>query len=346
MAKQSAEPSPEGAVSEARLQELQDQISTVKQEVAKVIVGQEEIVNQVLMSVFAGGHCLMIGVPGLAKTLLVRTFAEALRLSFKRIQFTPDMMPADITGSEVVEEAADGSKKFVFVEGQLLANMILADEINRAPSRTQAALLEAMQEHSVTVGRRSYRLEEPFFVLATQNPIEQEGTYPLPEAQQDRFMFFLHVRYPMSDEEVDVLKRTTTAEMPHAEAVMSGEEIREIQSIVRGIPIADHVTRYASRLARASRLDRGDEGEEVIPDFVRRYVEWGAGPRAGQYLVLGAKARAFLDGRSHVAAEDVRAVAYPVLRHRIIVNFAAQAEGIDASWVIGKLLEHVPERVD
>ncbi|MBS3762970.1 MAG: AAA family ATPase, partial [Planctomycetes bacterium] len=243
-------------------------------------------------------------------------------------------------------ETADGSKEFTFVRGPLFANMILADEINRAPSRTQAALLEAMQEHSVTVGRRSYALEEPFFVLATQNPIEQEGTYPLPEAQQDRFMFFLQVRYPEADEEVDVLKRTTTPTMPHAEPVMSGEDILEIQRLVRGVPIADHLTRYASRLARISRLDRGDEGNETIPDFVKEYVEWGSGPRAGQYLVLGGKARAFLDGRSHVSAEDIRAVAYPVLRHRIIVNFAAQAEGIDSSWVIGKLLDHVAERTD
>jgi len=346
MSQESAGKTAAGAVSEQRVAELHGCIAQVRSEVAKVIVGQEEIIEQVLMSIFAGGHCLMIGVPGLAKTLMVRTFAQALRLSFKRIQFTPDLMPADITGSEVVEEAADRTKRFTFVEGPLFANMILADEINRAPARTQAALLEAMQEHSITVGRRSHRLSEPFFVLATQNPIEQEGTDPLPEAQQDRFMFFLHVRYPLSHEEVDVIKRTTTTTEPRAEPAMSGEEIVEVQRLVRGVPVADHVTRYASRVVRASRLDRGDEGDGGIPDFVRKYVEWGAGPRAGQYLVLGAKARAFLQNRSHASVEDIRAVAYPVLRHRVIVNFAAQADGIDSSWVIGRLLADVPERVD
>jgi len=342
MSEQATRGSEPGSVSQERFAALHAKVQDVKREVAKVIVGQEEIIDQVLMSIFAGGHCLMMGVPGLAKTLMVRTFAQALRLSFKRIQFTPDLMPGDITGSEVIEEAADGTRKFVFVEGPLFANMILADEINRTPPRTQAALLEAMQEHSVTVGRRSYRLNEPFFVLATQNPIEQEGTYPLPEAQQDRFMFFLHVRYPEPEEEVQVLKRTTTSAMPHAEPVMSGEDIIHIQRIVRDVPIADHVVEYAARLVRASRRDRGAEGDRAVPNFVKQYVEWGAGPRAGQYLVLGGKARAFMQNRPHVSVEDVRAIAYPVLRHRIIVNFAAQASAIDSAWVIERLLEHVP----
>jgi len=337
---------PEGPVSAERFDELHGKIGDVKREVAKVIVGQEKIIDEILMSICAGGHCLMVGVPGLAKTLIVRTLSEALDLAFKRIQFTPDLMPGDITGTEVIEETPEGRRQFKFVEGPLFANMILADEINRTPPRTQASLLEAMQEHSVTVGRHSYQLKEPFFVLATQNPIEQEGTYPLPEAQQDRFMFFLSVLYPEAAEEIDVLKRTTTPTMPHAEPTMSGQELIEAQWIVRDIPIADHVFAYASRLARASRLDRGAEGKETVPDFIRRYVEWGSGPRAGQYLILGGKAKAFLEKRSHVSTDDVRAVAHPVLRHRIIVNFAAQAEGVDAEWIIGRLLEDVPEDAD
>jgi len=333
----------ERQITAERFDQLHAKVAEVKREVGKVIVGQHQVLDEILMSLCAGGHCLMIGVPGLAKTLIVRTFAEALHLSFKRIQFTPDLMPGDITGTEVIEEAADGTRRFKFVEGPLFANMILADEINRTPPRTQAALLEAMQEHSVTVGRHSYKLNEPFFVLATQNPIEQEGTYPLPEAQQDRFMFFLNVRYPEAEEEVGILKRTTTTSMPHAQPAMSGEELVEVQWIVRDMPVADHVFSYASRLARASRLDRGGEGAATVPDIIRKYVEWGAGPRAGQYFVLGGKARAFLQKRSHVSIEDVRAVAYPVLRHRIIVNFAAQAEGINSEWIISRLLQDVPQ---
>lgn len=336
----------ERSVTEERFAELQSKVAEVKKQVGRVIVGQEEIIDQILVAVLAGGHCLMEGVPGLAKTLIVRTFAEALELSFKRIQFTPDLMPGDITGSEIIEEDETGRRSFVFVEGPLFANMILADEINRTPPRTQSALLEAMQEHSVTVGTRTYKLKEPFFVLATQNPIEQEGTYPLPEAQQDRFMFYIYVRYPEADEEEDILRLTTTSTMPRAEPVMRGEEILEAQRIVRDIPVADYVVSFASRLARATRLDRGREGDESVPEFVRKYVQWGAGPRAGQYMILGGKAKAFLENRGYVSMEDIRSLAYPVLRHRILVNFAAQAEGIDSNWVIERLLEHVPAETE
>ncbi|NDC64537.1 MAG: AAA family ATPase, partial [Planctomycetia bacterium] len=277
----------------------------------------------------------------LAKTLMVATFARVLDLPFKRIQFTPDLMPGDITGSEILEEQPDGRKAFAFVKGPLFANMILADEINRTPPKTQAALLEAMQEHRVTVGTRTYQLEEPFFVLATQNPIEQEGTYPLPEAQQDRFMFFLVVDYPEADEEVEVLRRTTDNRVAELRTLLHGRDILEIQRIVRSIPISDPLLRYATRIVRCSRTRRGAEGDAAVPDFIRKYQQWGAGPRAGQYLVLGAKARAFLRGQPHVAAEDIRAVAPPVLRHRIVVNFAAESDGIDADAIVGMILREV-----
>jgi len=327
-----------------QFESLIKKVQRVREEVAKVIVGQKEIIEQVLVCIFAGGHGLMMGVPGLAKTLLVRTLAQVLDLSFQRIQFTPDLMPSDITGSDILEEQSDGSRKFTFVEGPLFANMILADEINRTPPKTQAALLEAMQEHRVTVGRSTYVLNEPFFVLATQNPIEQEGTYPLPEAQQDRFMFFLEVRYPELQEEVEVMDRTTGREDVRLEPAMSGEEIIEAQKYVREILIADHVTRYAVDLARCSRTDRGQEGGDTVPKFVSDYVQWGSGPRAAQYLILGAKAIAFLNGHSHVALEDIDTAAYPVLRHRILVNFAAEAEGITANDIIAKIVEHVKAR--
>ena len=316
-------------------------VARVKADLGKVIVGQHSVIDELLMCIFAGGHCLMMGVPGLAKTLMVRTLSDVLDLSFKRIQFTPDLMPGDITGGEVLQTAGDGGRHFAFVQGPLFAHMILADEINRTPPKTQAALLEAMQEHSVTVGRTTYRLPEPFFVLATQNPIEQEGTYPLPEAQQDRFMFFVDVDYPELEEEVEVMLRTTGNRSATLEKCLHADDIRQIQRIVREIPAADHVVQYAVKLARLSRTRRGKEGEASVPEFIRKYQDWGAGPRAGQYLLLGAKARAFLAGQTHVAKEDVAAVALPVLRHRIIVNFAAQAEGVGSEDIIRMILEHV-----
>ena len=330
-------------IDEARFRELAGKIELVRTEIGKVIVGQDQIIEQVLMSILAGGHCLMMGVPGLAKTLLVSTLSQVLDLAYKRIQFTPDLMPGDITGSEVLEEQAGGRKSFRFVHGPLFANMILADEINRTPPKTQAALLEAMQEHKITVGSQTYTLAEPFFVLATQIPIEQEGTYPLPEAQQDRFMFFLAMDYPEADEEVEVLRRTTSNRAVKPEAMLHGKDIVEINRIVRSIPISDPLLHYVTRIVRCTRIRRGKEGDAVVPEFIRKYQQWGAGPRAGQYLVLGAKARAFLRGQPHVAAEDIRAVAHPVLRHRIIVNFAAEADGITADKLVDMILEITKE---
>ena len=322
-------------------EELKAKIQQIKDEVGKVIVGQEVVVDQLLMAIMTGGHCLMMGVPGLAKTLVVSTLSKVLDLKFKRVQFTPDLLPSDITGSEIIAEQADGTRKFEFMQGPLFANMLLADEINRTPPKTQAALLEAMQEHTVTIGQTTYPLPEPFFVLATQNPVEQEGTYTLPEAQQDRFMYFLHVHYPEHDEEVEVMRRTTGTMKPTLNVVMHADDILACQQMVRGINCPDHVAEYAIKLVRMSRLDRGQEGDAVIPDFIRQYVEWGAGPRAGQYLIRGAKARAFIQGRPHVSEDDIRAVAYPVLRHRIIVNFNAEADGITSIDVIDKMLAHL-----
>lgn len=330
-------------VDQARFIELTGKIAQVRAEIGKVIVGQEQIIEQVLMGIFGGGHCLMMGVPGLAKTLLVSTLSQVLDLGYKRIQFTPDLMPGDITGSEVLEEGAEGRKEFRFVKGPIFANMLLADEINRTPPKTQAALLEAMQEHRVTVGSRTFTLEEPFFVLATQNPIEQEGTYPLPEAQQDRFMFFLILEYPEADEEVEVLRRTTGNRGAKPVPVLHGKDIIEINRMVREIPISDPLLEYVTRIVRCTRTLRGKEGAAAVPEFIAKYQQWGAGPRAGQYLVLGAKARAFLRGHPHVAAEDIRAVAHPVLRHRIIVNFAAEADGITSDKLIDMILAQVKE---
>jgi len=305
-------------------------------EIAKVIVGQDEVVDQVLISIFSKGHCLLVGVPGLAKTLLVQTIADCLGLKFNRIQFTPDLMPSDIVGAEILDE----SRNFKFIKGPLFANIILADEINRTPPKTQSALLEAMQERSVTNAGNKYELENPFFVLATQNPIEQEGTYPLPEAQLDRFMFNISVDYPNSDEELEIMQRTTGRIEVEVESVLDGKRILELQALVRGVPIADDLIRYALRLTRATRVRT-----EEAPDFVRRHVEWGAGPRAGQYLVLGAKANAVLNGRPHVTGEDIRRVALPVLRHRIVTNFAAEAEGVSSDDIIRKLLEETAAHV-
>ena len=316
------------------------QTSALKAEIAKAIVGQHQVVDHVLQAIFAGGHCLMVGVPGLAKTLLVSTLSKALHLSFKRVQFTPDLMPTDITGSEIIQEGEDGRRHFTFIKGPLFANYVLADEINRTPPKTQAALLEAMQEHRVTVANKTYDLEEPFFVLATQNPVEQEGTYTLPEAQQDRFMYFITVDYPERAEELEVITRTTSRAKPDVKPILNAADLITAQAMVRDVPIASHLIAYALDLVRATRRQRGAEGD-LAPDFVKQYVEWGAGPRAAQYLVLGAKARALMAGRTHVTAEDIRAVAHPVLSHRIILNFAGTAAGIKVGDLINKLLQTV-----
>ncbi len=311
----------------------------ITDELGKIIVGQQQVIEELLIAMFARGHCLLVGVPGLAKTLMIRTLADALSLKFSRIQFTPDLMPADITGTEVIQEdKVSGTREFRFLEGPVFANVILADEINRTPPKTQAALLEAMQEHQITVGGRCHALSEPFFVLATQNPIEQEGTYPLPEAQLDRFMFNVMVDYPTEEEEFQIVRRTTTDVTTNVVATLSAEEIIALGDIVRRVPVADHVTRYALKFTRLTRVDRGD-----VPDFIRDYVSWGAGPRASQYLVLGAKARAVLHGRHYVSCEDIRAVAPPVLRHRIITHFNAEAEGIKPDDIITRLTELIPE---
>ena len=310
-------------------------------ELRKVIVGQESLIEQVLVAMFAGGHVLLVGVPGLAKTLLVSTLAKTLSMNFKRIQFTPDMMPSDITGTEILEEdQATGHKQFVFVQGPVFTNLLLADEINRTPPKTQAALLEAMQEKSVTVGKRTHKLEEPFMVMATQNPIEQEGTYPLPEAQLDRFMFNLYVDYPTDSELKTIIKNTTAGGLPTPSAVLNGEDVLAMRAAVRQMPISDHVLEYIVRLISATHPNK-----DASPEITKKFLAWGAGPRAGQYLALGAKSRALLRGNLQATAEDVRAVARAVLRHRIYTNFTAQAEGVDADAMIERLIKHVPENV-
>jgi MoxR-like ATPase len=309
---------------------------SLQRETHKVIVGQDEVLEQMLIAIFARGHCLLVGVPGLAKTLMIRTVAEGLSLSFSRIQFTPDLMPADITGTEVIEtNRTTGEREFRFLHGPIFANLILADEINRTPPKTQAALLEAMQEYQVTVGGARHPLHPPFFVLATQNPIEQEGTYPLPEAQLDRFMFEVRVDYPDEEEEFQIVRRTTAEYAPRVDKVLDAFEVLELQKIVRRVPVPDHVVRYAMRLARLSR--RGRAGGE--PEFVKKYVTWGAGPRASQYLVLAAKARAVLHGRYFASTDDIRCVAAPVLRHRIVTNFNAEADGVSTDDVVRHLIE-------
>ena len=308
-------------------------------ECAKVIVGQQEVLEQVLLTLLARGHCLLVGVPGLAKTLMIRTIADAMSLSFSRIQFTPDLMPSDITGTEVLQEdRSTGQRTFKFMHGPLFANVILADEINRTPPKTQAALLEAMQERQVTVAGNRHKLPEPFFVLATQNPIEQEGTYPLPEAQLDRFMLNIRVDYPDEEEEFHIVQSTTGGPAAAVERVVSATDLLEMQDLVRKIPVAPYVIRYALRFTRATRKEKGE-----VPDFVRDYVTWGAGPRASQYLILAAKARAVLHGRPYVACEDVRAVAAPVLRHRLIANFTAQSEGVSVEDVVQRILAGIPK---
>ena len=322
----------------AAVARLQDSARRVREELARVIVGQTEVVEQLLIALFSRGHCMLEGVPGLAKTLMIQTLAETLSLSFNRIQFTPDLMPSDITGTDVIQEDKEtGERQFKFLKGPVFANLILADEINRTPPKTQAALLEAMQERQVTVGGVRNALPDPFFVLATQNPIEQEGTYPLPEAQQDRFMFKVFVKYPSLDEEIDIVRRTTAATTHRVESVLTANDIRNLQTLVRKVPVADAVIGYAARLARATRV-----GEPDAPKFVADYLTWGAGPRATQYLILGAKARAVLCGRSHATVGDVQSVALPVLRHRIVANFNAESEGVTPDVVIRKLLEAVP----
>jgi MoxR-like ATPase len=319
-----------------RLNQAYEQITA---ELAKVIVGQEQVLEEMLVSMFARGHCLLVGVPGLAKTLMIRTLAESLSLSFNRIQFTPDLMPSDITGTEVIQEdRTSGEREYRFLPGPVFANVVLADEINRTPPKTQAALLEAMQEHQVTAGGKKHTLAEPFFVLATQNPIEQEGTYPLPEAQLDRFMFSVQVDYPGEDEELEIVRRTTDDSEVSVTPTLDADAIFELTRIVRRVPIADHVARYALRLARLSRA-----GADDTPEFIREYVMWGAGPRASQYLVLGAKARAALHGRYCASQEDVRAVVFPVLRHRIKTTFNADAEGITVDDIVLRILDSVPE---
>ena len=319
---------------------LKEACGRIKSELGKVIVGQEEVVDQVLIAILTRSHALLVGVPGLAKTLLVSTLSQTLHLSFKRIQFTPDLMPSDITGTEVIyQNPTTNEREFRFLKGPIFANMILADEINRTPPKTQAALLEAMQERQVTIGRVRHRLEAPFFVLATQNPIEQEGTYPLPEAQQDRFMFKVFVKYPKFDEEFEIARRTTTSTQEEVSPVLSGEQIIELQNLVRRVPVTDHVIRYTLALVRQTRI-----GEPGVPKFVRDWLSWGAGPRAVQYLILGGKARALLHGRVHVQTDDIKTLAFPVLRHRILTNFTAASEGISPDTVIKKLLDETPDK--
>ncbi|MFP6752893.1 MAG: MoxR family ATPase [Pirellulaceae bacterium] len=317
--------------------ELSRSYEQMTEQLGRVIVGQSYVIEQVLISLFCRGHVLLVGVPGLAKTLLISTVARALDLSFKRIQFTPDLMPSDITGTDVLEEnRSTGKREFRFVQGPLFTNMVLADEINRTPPKTQAALLEAMQEHHVTIGDETYHLPEPFFVMATQNPIEQEGTYPLPEAQLDRFMFNVIVDYPSADEESLIIKQVTGTYEGQVETVLSGEDVVRLQGIVHRVPAADHVIDYARDLARISR-----PAAENAPDFVQEMVAWGAGPRAGIYLILAAKARAILHGRYHATTEDVTAVALPVMRHRIFTTFNAEAAGVTSDDVVRMLVEHV-----
>ena len=303
------------------------------------IVGQQDVLDEILMALVAGGHALLVGVPGLAKTLMIRSVAEAMALDFRRIQFTPDLVPSDITGTELLEEDSQtGHRAFRFVRGPVFANIVLADEINRAPPRTQAALLEAMQEHRVTAAGETMSLPEPFFVLATQNPIEQEGTYPLPEAQLDRFLFDIRIGYPDADDEVSILRATTGVDDAPLKPMLDAQQVRDLQRLTREIPAADAALRYAAALARATR----PKGGEATP-LVEQFVRWGAGPRAGQALILGAKAAALLDGRHNVSPDDIRRVARPVLRHRVLPNFAAEAEGVDAERIVEDLLARVPE---
>lgn len=320
---------------EKQAAEFTASFSKLKTEIGKIVVGQEDIVENLLISLFSRGHCVLIGVPGLAKTLLIRTLAQTLNLSFNRIQFTPDLMPGDITGTEIIEEdVKTGNKKFKFFKGPIFANIILADEINRTPPKTQAALLEAMQEYHVTASGTTYQLDRPFFVLATQNPIEQEGTYPLPEAQLDRFMFNLWLDYPSFSEEMEIVSRTTSAIETEVEQVLSGEDIVRFQKLARQVPVPESVLEYAVKLVNMTRPK-----SDLAPDFVKKYMTWGAGPRASQYLILGGKTRALAQGRLNVSEDDIRALAIPVLRHRVVNNYAAEAEGIKSEHLIERIIK-------
>jgi MoxR-like ATPase len=321
----------------AKINQAYDQI---RSQMGKVIVGQNEVVDQLLIALFSRGHCLLEGVPGLAKTLMISTLARCLSMSFSRIQFTPDLMPADITGTDVLQENRDtGAREFHFLEGPLFHNVILADEINRTPPKTQAALLEAMQERQVTVGRLRHPLSDPFFVLATQNPIEQEGTYPLPEAQQDRFIFKVFVRYPSFEEERQIARQTTSLQADVVTPVLSDVEVLELQRIVRQVPVSEHVVDYALALVRQTRV-----GQPGAPEFIDEWLSWGAGPRAVQALLLGGKARALLKGRSYVSTDDIKALAAPVLRHRIVTNFSAESEGVTPDRVVERLVDETPSK--
>lgn len=321
------------------IEKLRDGSEKIISELRKIIIGQDEVIHQVLLALYTGGHCLITGVPGLAKTLLIKTISQILDLKFKRIQFTPDLMPSDIIGTDVIEEdRTTGRRSFEFVKGPVFANIILADEINRTPPKTQAALLEAMQEHRITAGGNTYDLEEPFFVLATQNPIELEGTYPLPEAQLDRFMFNIVVSYLPEEEEVQVVTSTTSDYVPQLDRVITGKEVMEFQKVVRKVPLSQQVAEYAVRLVAASR-----PSTKNAPDFVKQWVGWGAGLRASQCLILGGKARAIMEGRYNVSMKDIKALALPVLRHRILTNFYAESEKINSVDIIKRLLETVPE---
>lgn len=319
---------------------LREVYSRLRGELGKVIVGQQQVMEELSICLFARGHSLLMGVPGLAKTLLVSKLSETLSLKFSRIQFTPDLMPMDITGTEIIQETSTGQREFTFIRGPVFANIVLADEINRAPAKTQAAMLEAMQEHKVTVIGKEFRLPQPFFVLATQNPVEQEGTYPLPEAQLDRFMFLIQVDYPSEKEEIEIARSTTGNRVPVLESFLSGEEVLKYQELVRKVPVPTHIYEYIVRLVRRTR-----PSDVTAPDWVKRFVSWGAGTRAVQNLVLGAKARAALHGHYFVGEEDVRAVVLPVLNHRVITNFAAQSEGMGASEVIRRLVEETPAKL-
>ena len=323
----------------AVLEELAKARQSFFSEVGKVVIGQQKILDHILIALLARGHSLLVGVPGLAKTLIIKTLSDVLDLSFKRIQFTPDLMPSDITGTELIDvDQNTGQRSFRFYQGPIFANIVLADEINRTPPKTQAALLEAMQEHKVTAGGKTYELDEPFFVLATQNPIEQEGTYPLPEAQLDRFMFNLNIEYPSTEDEVSIVRETTTPEIQSLNAVITKSEIATYQDLVRRVPVADNVVEYAVKLVGATRPN-----SSTAPDFIQQSVDWGAGPRASQYLVLGAKAKAILDGRPSPNINDIQSLALPILRHRVLPNFNAEAEGLKVEDILARLLDTIVE---
>ena len=322
------------------VEQIRDGRERIVQELSKVIIGQEEVIEQLLICLFAGGHCLITGAPGLAKTLLVSSVAKIFHLNFQRIQFTPDLMPADITGTEILEQSADGHRQLQFVKGPIFANVILADEINRTPPKTQAALLEAMQEHQVTAGGQRFELEEPFFVLATQNPIEMEGTYPLPEAQLDRFLFNVLIDYLPPKDELAVVMQTTSTKPEPIEPIFTGEDVARFHAAVRRVPIAESIAAYAVRLVAATR-----PGRDGTPDFVNQYASWGAGLRAAQTLVLGAKARALLNGHAHVRTEDIQALAPPTLRHRVLLSYRAEAEGFNVENLVTRLLQEIPTEV-